>query len=241
MRKQAALCIDRSYERRRQIGAGLESLQLKVHMASSVFAGKRLIYKHYYNVVLVSFETVGKEVFELCSSIRKANSTAVMIVLMESVNPGAEEKLFDCGVSDVVVGRQACARLLKKRVQTRMNPAGAAKPNHTILKFKDTVVDLSRREVWCNGTLRPLPGILADLLKYFVDNPNRAISRDELQRCTIWADSICTPANEGGKTFDVNVGKLRKIIEPDPARPQIIQAVRGVGWKLAKKCVVEPG
>jgi DNA-binding response OmpR family regulator len=101
------------------------------------------------------------------------------------------------------------------------------------IRLKDTLVDFERREVRCNGTVRRLPGILADLLKYFVDNPDRIISRSELFGSYIWADSICTPASEGGKTFDVNVSKLRKIIEADPVRPQIIESVRGLGWKLA--------
>jgi two-component system response regulator RegX3 len=77
----------------------------------------------------------------------------------------------------------------------------------------------------------------ANLLKYFLDNPNRIISRDELCKSPLWADSICSTAEEGGKTFDVNVGKLRKVIEQNPANPQIIKPVWGIGWILA----INPG
>ena len=105
------------------------------------------------------------------------------------------------------------------------------------IRLKDTIVDFDRREVWCNGITQRLPGILADLLKYFLENPERIISRDELLNCYIWSDSICSSAEEGGKTFDVNMSKLRKIIETHPTKPQIIQSVRGEGWKLAKDLI----
>ncbi len=94
-------------------------------------------------------------------------------------------------------------------------------------------MDFDRREVCRDHTIHQLPGILADLLKYFIENADHVISREELQRSPIWLDSVCTPAKHGGKTFDVNISKLRKIIESEPQRPKIIVSVRGIGWKLA--------
>jgi DNA-binding response OmpR family regulator len=68
-----------------------------------------------------------------------------------------------------------------------------------------------------------------------VENADHVVSREELQQSPIWLDSVCTPARQGGKTFDVNIGKLRKIIESDPHKPRIIVSVRGVGWKLTSE------
>ena len=100
------------------------------------------------------------------------------------------------------------------------------------IRLKDTIIDFERREVWCNGKVSILRGLLAELLKYFIDNPARAISREELNKSPMWSESICSSAKEGGKTFDVHMVKLRRAIESDPLNPQIIQAVRGVGWQL---------
>ncbi|MFC1737546.1 helix-turn-helix domain-containing protein [Planctomycetota bacterium] len=72
------------------------------------------------------------------------------------------------------------------------------------------------------------------MLKYFLNNPGRIISRNELLTSPIWNDSICSPAEEGGRTFDVNMSKLRRVIEPDSKNPQIIKCVRGEGWILAR-------
>ena len=124
-----------------------------------------------------------------------------------------------------------------RRLRARLDNSKSLELPDGVFHLNGTTVDLARREVFCHGMVRPLRGILSDLLKYFLDNPGRVISRQELQDSPIWADSICTPAEEGGKTFDVNISKLRRIIELDPSHPQIIQSVRGVGWKLARECV----
>jgi two-component system OmpR family response regulator len=195
-----------------------------------------MLENYYYHLVLINFDIVGKEIFRLYSIIRSSNNHVITIVLMAKPRINIEEQLFDCGINDVVIGKQASSRVLAKRIQAHIHNSRSFGLISNIVKIKKTTINFNAREVRCNGTSRRLPGILADLLKYFLDHPNRIISRKELQTSPIWADSICTPAEEGGKTFDVNVGKLRKIIEPDPSQPQIILSVRGIGWKLA----VEP-
>ena len=111
------------------------------------------------------------------------------------------------------------------------------RPQANIVRLKSTIVDFDNRQVYCNGTTHKLRGVILDLLKYFLENPNHVISRDELVESYFWSDSICSSAEEGGKTFDMAVSKLRKVIEPDPSNPQIIITVRGQGWILAKDVI----
>jgi DNA-binding response OmpR family regulator len=187
----------------------------------------------YCPLTLIQFEFFKKEVFGFSSFIHSCFPHTIVMVLMTKVRLHIEELLFDYGVDDVVVGHQVSSKLLTKRIQAHLREVNLHWRQKNRILLKGTEVDLERREVQRNGTCHQLRGLLADLLKYFIDNPDRIISREELRESPIWADSICSSAKEGGKTFDVNISKLRKIIEPDPARPQIIQSVRGVGWKLA--------
>lgn len=234
MCKQVALHVGRNYQRRTHICRSLELLGFELHKAPTTLVAREMAKKYCYRLVLIHSDNVDKEIFEFCSFIRSGSAHTIIIALMTEPRISVEEQLFDCGVNDVVTGKQASARVLAKRIRAHL--LHSSKPSWlqtSTIRLKDTVVDFDRREVWCNGTMRRLPGILADLLKYFLDNANRVISREELLKSSIWADSVCSSAKEGGKTFDVNVSKLRKIIEPNPARPQIITSVRGVGWKLA--------
>lgn len=234
MSKEVALHIDRNRRRQTYICRALQPLGFELHKAPTIQVAREMAEKHFYRLILMHFGTMGKEIFKFCSFIRLGSIHTIMIVLMDEVRISFEERLFDCGVNDVVTGKQILTRVLIKRIQAHLYNSKSTWPQNNTIRLRDTIVDFDRREVWCNGTTRRLPGILFDLLKYFLDNPNRIISREELVKSSIWVDSICTPGEEGGKTFDVNVGKLRKIIESDPARPQIITSVRGIGWKLAR-------
>ncbi len=240
MSRQVGLYIDHNSQRQARLHNNLEVLEIKLYKASTVKSAREMIKKHSYHLIIMHFDTMGKEVFRFCSFIRSLSSRTMVIVLMTKVKKHVEEKLFDCGVNDVVVGKQTSARLLTKRIQAHLCNSGSSWSRIGTVRLKDTIIDFDRKEVRRDGSCYQLRGILADLLKYFLDNSNHVISRDELQKSYIWVDSICTPPDEGGKTFDVNIGKLRKIIEPDPARPQIIKSVRGVGWKLTTEETSSP-
>ena len=238
MGEQVALHIDCNYQRQTHVCRYLETLGLKLYKAATLPAAKEIVKKYCCRLVVMDFDTVGREIFRFCSFVRFGSGQTILIVLMTDARINIVERLFDCGVNDVVTGRQASARVLAKRVRAHLRNGKSSWPQTNTIKLKDTVINFERREVWCNGTTRQLRGILPDLLKYFLDNSNRVISREELLNSPIWADSICSSAEEGGKTFDVNVGKLRKVIETEPARPQIIKSVRGIGWKLAMDVIV---
>ena len=227
-----ALHIDRNFKRRRLIDVSLETLGFNLHDASNIFKAKRLIRNYFYQLVLMNYGTLGEDIFHFCSQVHFVNTETLLIVLMVKGRISIEERLFDCGVNDVVAGRHTDVRVLSKRIKAHFNFSHFTNSHHNMVTLRNTVVDFDRREVWCKGHRRRLPGILKDLLKYFVENPNRVISRDELRNCPIWSDSICSEPKEGGKTFDVNMSKLRKIIESNPSKPEIIKTVRGVGWKL---------
>ena len=233
MGKQIALHIDQNYQRQACVCRRLEALGLELHRAPSIYLAEELAKKHRYHLILMHFETMDKAIFDFCSFIRSSGDQSILIALMTDIKTSIEEKLFDCGVNDVVCGKQASGQVLTKRIHAHLCNSKSSTFQTNTIRLKDTIIDFNRREIWCNGTIRRLPGILNDLLKYFLENPGRVISREELRQSAIWAESICSSAKEGGKTFDVNIGKLRKIIEPDPARPKIITSVRGAGWKLA--------
>lgn len=65
------------------------------------------------------------------------------------------------------------------------------------------------------------------LLKAFLDHPNRALSRDRLMDLIDGPE--WTPLD---RTIDNQVARLRRKIERDPSRPQLIKTIRGIGYML---------
>jgi DNA-binding response OmpR family regulator len=230
--KKAALYVDNGSRKQICVYSCVKSLGFELHKAATIPAAMEMIKEHFYQLILIDCDAADKDVFGFCSTVRAGDSNAVLIALMADAEINIEAKLFDSGVNDVITGEQICPRILTRRVRAHLRSNSPFRPRNNVVILKDVVVDFERREVRRNGKSYQLRGLLFDLLKYFLDNPNRIISREELLRSPIWADSICSAPEDGGKTFDVNMSKLRKIIEPDPAKPQIITSLRGVGWKL---------
>ncbi|MDI4656790.1 response regulator [Xanthobacter autotrophicus] len=76
-----------------------------------------------------------------------------------------------------------------------------------------------------DGTREMLTAMEFDLLRVFLQNPNRVLTRDRL------LDLAHDRDNEPfDRSIDVRVTRLRKKIEADPAKPQAIKTVRGVGY-----------
>jgi two-component system response regulator RegX3 len=161
---------------------------------------------------------------------------------MEETSPEIECSLFESGADDVVVLAHTSALALAKRIHAHLRDVRPSAENVRCIRLDHVVVDFENRTVCRDGVYGRLPGILSDLLKYFVQNYGRLISREELESSHIWADSVCTSARDGGKTIDVNMGKLRRIVERDAKQPKIIATIRGIGWRLdvAPICVLPP-
>jgi DNA-binding response OmpR family regulator len=70
-----------------------------------------------------------------------------------------------------------------------------------------------------------LTGMEFDLLKAFADNPNRVLSRDQLLNLAHNRD--WEPFD---RSIDIRIARIRRKIESDPAKPQVIKTVRGAGY-----------
>ncbi len=87
--------------------------------------------------------------------------------------------------------------------------------------------DPVNRRVRCHGREHTLTPKTARLLAYFLQHPNRVISREELYQA-VWD----MPSNNDLRTLQVHVCWLRKALEENPRRPRLLKTVRGQGYML---------
>ncbi|MDR3387601.1 MAG: response regulator [Rudaea sp.] len=69
-----------------------------------------------------------------------------------------------------------------------------------------------------------------ELLSVFLDHPNRVLSRDQLMGFMHGRD-----AGPFDRAIDVQIGRLRRKIERDPAKPELIKSVRGAGYQFSAR------
>ncbi len=108
-------------------------------------------------------------------------------------------------------------------------------PTHTtntplLYKFGDITVDTLSHTLIRNGVTVPLTQSEFSLLELFLENPNRILSRDTLQETL--KGFKCSPYD---RSIDVRISRLRQKLETDPANPEYIQTVWGLGYKFLLK------
>jgi two-component system OmpR family response regulator len=121
-------------------------------------------------------------------------------------------------------------RELLARVKAVLRRAGTARAATStigrVLAFDGWRLDTARRQLFSpEGMLVPLRAGEYELLLAFLDHPQRVLSRDQLLDLARGRN-----ASAFDRSVDVQVSRLRRKIEPDPAEPRLIQTVRGGGY-----------
>jgi len=88
-------------------------------------------------------------------------------------------------------------------------------------------MDVERHVVTVNGAHVALPLKEFELLEMLLRNSGRVLTRSQLID-RVWGSDYVGDT----KTLDVHVKRLRSKVEPDPANPQFIITVRGLGYKF---------
>jgi DNA-binding response OmpR family regulator len=93
--------------------------------------------------------------------------------------------------------------------------------------FGDVRVDFRSAVVQRGGDVVDVSGLEFKLLRYFVEHRGALLSRDELLE-NVWAYDAMPVT----RTVDVHVASLRQKLEKNPAKPQFIVTVHGLGYKF---------
>jgi len=121
--------------------------------------------------------------------------------------------------------RELLARV--KSVLRRLTVAVAPPAATTRLRMGRRLLDLDSRVLVdpASGTQESLTASEFDLLKVFVDNPNRPLNRDWLLEVVAHREM-----DSFDRAIDLRITRLRKKIEVDPSHPDAIRTVRGIGY-----------
>ncbi|MFM1811880.1 MAG: hypothetical protein RLZZ336_818, partial [Cyanobacteriota bacterium] len=114
------------------------------------------------------------------------------------------------------------AAVLRRRAAV---PASAPRPEAAPLQFGELQFDRATRQLWRGGQQLPLTSGEFALLAAFADHPHRPLSRERLIELARGPGSATD-----SRSMDVQISRLRRLIEPDPSRPRYLQTVWGYGY-----------
>ncbi len=162
---------------------------------------------------------------EVCRIMKKESPNVPIIILSASTDEVDKVLLLELGADDYVTKPFSPKELLA-RVRAVLRRAQGPKAADQYA-FDDVAVDFTKMELTCGGKLVSLTAQEFKVLKYFVVNPERVISRDELLN-QVWGYD-CYPST---RTVDNHIMKLRQKLEKDPMNPIHFKTVHGAGYKF---------
>ncbi|MBW4488698.1 MAG: response regulator transcription factor [Trichocoleus desertorum ATA4-8-CV12] len=164
--------------------------------------------------------------YNLCQEMQ--GRTNVFVLMLTSRTDEADKiRGFSQGADDYITKPFSLGELgvrveaLLRRIRER-TPA-----EQQCLVFDKLMIDPVRREVTLNSDIVPLTALEFDLLHFLASHPGRVWRRAELIQ-EVWDYEYVGDQ----RVVDVHIGQIRKKIEVDTSQPNLIQTVRGVGYKF---------
>ena len=158
--------------------------------------------------------------FELCKILRKKLDIPILFI---SARVSDDDVLLALNIGgDDYIQKPYSLSVLLAKVKTVLKRYKGK--DQKIIEFGDFILDLKREKLMNKNNEVKLKTMEFKLLKHFVQNKNRLITKDELFK-KVWEDSYA-----GDGTLNVHIRKLREKIEENPNDPKIIKTVWGTGY-----------
>ncbi|MEU9048929.1 response regulator transcription factor [Streptomyces sp. NPDC048384] len=180
---------------------------------------------HWPDLVVLDLMLPGMDGLEVC---RRMRGQGPVPVIMLTARGDEDDRILGLEVgADDYVTKPFSPRELVLRVESvlRRTRPGPARPQGT-LRAAGLSVDRAARRATKNNAELALTIREFDLLAFFLRHPGRVFSREDLMR-EVWGWDFGDLS-----TVTVHVRRLRGKVEDDPARPQLIQTVWGVGYRF---------
>ena len=228
------LVVEDEESYRQALESGLSSEGYEVELAADGFEGLRRFAARPPDLVLLDLLLPGMGGVEVC---RRMRDLAPVPVIMVSALDGEPEvvQAFELGAEDYVTKpyrlRELVARIqaVLRRVSPPELPGSGPAPGEgaEVVEAGPVTVDFSRRRVTCRGHVVELSRREFDLLGLLLSPPGQVRTRHELID-RLWSGMDLADT----RTLDTHIRRLRVKLEEDPAEPEFLVTVRGVGFRF---------
>jgi DNA-binding response OmpR family regulator len=170
----------------------------------------------------------GKSGQDLCREIKHECSSVPILVLSAASDVLDKVLLLELGADDYVT-KPFSPRELLARVRAAVRRLNQATDKVELFSFDDVEVNFSKMEAHRAGTLVSLTPQEFKMLRFFLNNQERVISRTELLN-EVWGYNNYPTT----RTVDTHILRLRQKLEKDPADPIHFRTVHGTGYKFVR-------
>lgn len=209
---------------------GLEKAGFKTSRASNGTQAIELTQKEDPQLILLDLRLPDMTGFDVCRKIRSQGKRQPILILTALDDEMDKVLGLELGADDYVIKpyqlRELIARIhaLLRRAYGELSTSSLGEK----IIFGDIVIDLETLQVYRKGNLIYLTPIEFRMLRYLASHPNKPIPRNVLIEA-VWGYEETFGSD---RMVDVHLRHLRQKIEEDPANPQFLITVRGIGYKF---------
>ncbi len=191
--------------------------------------------KKNYDIVVLDIMLPGKDGFVVARELRDAGHFVPLLMLTARGRPEDVLKGFEAGADDylpkpfnldILIAR---IRSLLRRKDWQRNDNGSvpqpAVPD--VFSFGNNVVDFTALQIKSGKQVFHMTVMEGDLLRYLIRNSGRPVSRKDMLQ-NVWDLDEDTET----RAIDNFIVRLRRYIEKDPAKPQHLVTIRGLGYQF---------
>jgi DNA-binding response OmpR family regulator len=188
---------------------------------------RRLVEREMPSLVLLDIGLPGEDGFTLARWLREKSGRIGIIMVTVASDMVDRVVGLETGADDYIAKPFEPRELLARVRSVLRRTTGAAATTGSRVRMGRRVLDLEKRALVDpdDGSAETLTASEFDLLKVFAENPNRPLQRDWLLEVIAHREMEAFD-----RAIDLRVTRLRRKIEADPAHPDVIRAVRGVGY-----------
>jgi len=201
----------------------------EVKAAADAAAMDKLLARERYDLVVLDLMLPGEDGLAVCRRLRAQNDAPAIVMLTAKGDDVDRIVGLEMGADDYLPKpfnpRELLARInAVLRRKTPAGPPGAPAEGGTF-QFGEFSLSLSTRALTRGGKAQPLTTGEFSVLQVLVRHPRQPLSRDKLMELARGREYEVFD-----RSIDVQISRLRKIVEDDPSHPKHIQTVWGFGY-----------
>jgi DNA-binding response OmpR family regulator len=186
-------------------------------------------------IVVLDLRLPGKSGQDICREIKREASNLPILVLSAASDVLDKVLLLELGADDYVT-KPFSPRELLARVRAAFRRLHQVAVNVEVFSFDDAEVNFSKMELHRKGQVVPLTRQEFKMLRFFLNNQDRVVSRTELLN-EVWGYSNYPTT----RTIDTHMLRLRQKLEREPDDPVRFQTVHGIFYKFVGCAAHHPG
>ena len=194
--------------------------------------------REHFDLLVLDLMMPGEDGLSICRRLRGAGDTVPIIMLTAKGEEVDRIVGLEMGADDYLPKpfnpRELLARIHAVLRRQKTEIPGAPLKEKTHISFGDVVLNLNTRTVTKKDEVITLTPGEYSLLKVLLQHPNEPLSRDKLM-------TLARGREQGSfdRAIDVQISRIRKLIEVDPANPRYLQTIWGFGYVFVPEETIE--